>query len=69
VPLALALLKELSTEAHLERAHSAAAICDCNHHSGATAPGAQEQIDPAKAKGRLYVELTEHRFNGVTRCC
>jgi len=69
VPLALALLKELSTEAQLERAHPATAICDCNHYSGATAPGAQEQLDPAKAKGRLYVELTEHRFSGVTRCC
>jgi HEPN domain-containing protein len=69
VPLALALLKELSTEAPLERAQAEAVACEC-HRLDSAAPAAAGQ-EPAtdKTKERLYVELTERRFNGVTRCC
>ncbi len=57
--LALALAKELSGEAQLERAHQQqAAICDCTH-------GQQ----PAKSDAQIYVETTEQRFTGVRRCC
>ena len=57
--LALALAKELSGEAQLDRAHQQqAAICDC-------APGQH----PAKSDAQIYVETTEHRFTGVRRCC
>ena len=67
-PLALVLLKELSIEAPLQRAHSAAAVCQhCDN--GAARPQGGEQLVPAKTKSRLYVELSERRFNGVTRCC
>jgi len=53
--LGLALLKELSGEAHLERAQQTACVCDTAH-----APKSPEQI---------YVETTEQRFKGVRRCC
>lgn len=57
--LALALAKELSGEAQLDRAHQQqAVICDC-------APGQQ----PAKSAAQIYVETTEQRFKGVRRCC
>ncbi|MEK7779997.1 MAG: carbon starvation CstA family protein [Verrucomicrobiota bacterium] len=57
--LALALAKELSGEAQLDRAHQQqAAICDCAH-------GQQ----PAKSDAQIYVETTEQRFKGVRRCC
>ena len=52
--LALALAKEWSGEAHLERARQQApAVCSC----------------PARDAGRVYVAATEQRFNGVRRCC
>ena len=58
--LTLALAKELSGEAHLERAHAAQSHeCMCNHDSGTT----------PKSAGQLYVETTDQRFTGVRRCC
>lgn len=57
--LALALAKELSGEAQLDRAHQQqAAICDCGHTHQA-----------AKSDAQIYVETTEQRFTGVRRCC
>jgi len=57
--LALALAKELSGEAQLERAQQQqATVCDCNHAH-----------QPAKSGAQIYVETTEHRFTGVRRCC
>jgi hypothetical protein len=58
IALGLALLKELSGEAHLERAH-AAQPCSC---------GTQEQ-QLVRTPEQIYVETTEQRFNGVRRCC
>jgi hypothetical protein len=52
--LALALAKELSGEAQLERAQKQ--VCECDAHA-----------DNSAAK--IYVETTEQRFNGVRRCC
>ncbi len=58
--LTLALAKELSGEAQLERAQVAQAEeCQCDHHAGA----------PPKTASELYVETTEQRFNGIRRCC
>jgi hypothetical protein len=68
--LALALAKELSGEAQLERAqqHQQATLCECGHAehgaSVVTSRGQDRKTDP-----RLYVEVTERRFNGVRRCC
>jgi len=56
VALALALAKELSGEAQLERAQQ---ICDYT-----VAP-----TDAKATKQKIYVETTEKRFDGVTRCC
>ncbi len=57
--LTVALARELSGEAHFERArHEQAGVCTC------PVPGAG-----AKSAEQLYLEVTEHRFNGVRRCC
>ena len=56
--LALALTKELSGEAALERAREHAAVCECEH--------AQRGDQIAR---KIYLEVTEQRFNGVRRCC
>jgi hypothetical protein len=59
VALTLALAKELSGEAHLDRAQTAQLqTCKCDEHSHAT-----------KTESQIYVEATEQRFNGVRRCC
>ena len=56
--LALALAKELSGEAQLERVHQQqAAVCDCG------------TAHPTKSEAQIYVETTEQRFTGVRRCC
>jgi carbon starvation protein len=59
--LAFALIKELSGEAHLERAQHAQAYVCREHMQVATAS--------QKTPGQVYVETTEQRFNGVRRCC
>jgi hypothetical protein len=52
--VALALVKALSGESHLERAHhQAQTVCACH---------------PTNAQ-QIYVEVMEQRFNGVKRCC
>ncbi len=56
--LTLALAKELSGEAQLERAQQQAAHCQCGH-AETNGPSAQ----------KVYVEVTEQRFNGIRRCC
>lgn len=56
--LALALAKELSGEAHLERAQQQATVCDCAHGQ-----------KPAESEAHVYVRATEQRFTGVRRCC
>jgi carbon starvation protein len=56
--LALALAKELSGEAAIERAQQQASVCECGH----------AECD-SKAAQKIYLEVTEQRFNGVRRCC
>jgi len=58
--LTLALAKELSGEAQLERAQVAQSEeCKCDHHAAT----------PLRTASELYVETTEQRFNGIRRCC
>jgi carbon starvation protein len=60
--LALGLAKELSGEAQLERARQAEVVCTCEReeHGPRT---------PSKTDAERYVEATESKFNGITRCC
>jgi carbon starvation protein len=58
--IAFGLLKELSGESALERARQADATCACQP---------EDSPQSAKSDSERYVEMTEQRFNGVTRCC
>ena len=66
--LGLALARELSGEAQLERAGQAVCGCECE--------GQPERLtvpNPA-ATGRqtaqeIYLQATDHRFKGIRRCC
>jgi carbon starvation protein len=68
VAVGLALAKELSGEAQLERARHVSETCACG------LPGPGPSVTPArdaecKTKQQIYVEVTENRYNGVRRCC
>ncbi len=75
--LALALLKELSGEADLERAQQTANVCSC--HSGQNGQArALTEVHPLDRRGagtgrvlqkQLYLQVVEKRFKGVRRCC
>jgi len=65
IGLGFALAKELSGEAQLERAQQVARVCEC----GGGKPASGEAREQREQRQRLYVEVTEHRFNGVRRCC
>jgi carbon starvation protein len=57
--IAFTLAKELSGESQLERARQQSVACECAAHAPT----------PAKSEDQIYLETTEHRFNGVRRCC
>ena len=61
--LAFALLKELSGEAHLQRAHEAQNDCACKLNTSTC------ERATAKMDSKTYVEATDARFRGVKRCC
>ncbi|MGN6554974.1 MAG: carbon starvation protein A, partial [Verrucomicrobiota bacterium] len=65
IALGFALLKELSGEAHLERAQQQAHLCECQL--------AKESLPSITANPKtaeqIYLESTEQRFTGVRRCC
>jgi carbon starvation protein len=73
--LALALLKEISGEAHVERARDHASLCTCALESSLQAAqqglAAGEQMDQVsrEAHQQIYLESLEHRFRGINRCC
>ncbi len=67
VALGFALAKELSGEAHMERAQQAAANCRCEQV--AVSLLGDKKAACAKTPEEIYVEMTEKRFNGVNRCC
>ncbi len=64
IALGLALAKELSGQAHLERAQQAQ-FCQCE----AAKESSVTSGAPAKTAQEVYVETTEQRFNGIRRCC
>lgn len=66
VAIGFGLAKELSGEAHMERAQQMAISCPC---AGKTELAAQAKSACAKTPEQLYVEMTEKRFKGVNRCC
>ncbi len=78
VTLALALAKELSGEAHLERAQQKANASSCarsGHPDKASSsitaslPGTGAEVEHRKLEPQIYVESVEQRFKGVNRCC
>jgi carbon starvation protein len=60
--LALGLARELSGEAAIARARHAETVCAAGHQ-----PATDQAA--ARTEAERYVEMTERRFNGVTRCC
>lgn len=53
--LAITLARELSGETHYDRARAHVCACTASHD--------------AQADAKVYVQVTEQRFNGVRRCC
>jgi hypothetical protein len=66
--LVVALTKELSGEAELERACQAASLCECRHDE-AGGLGAQHGIQAHNISAQVYLEVAEKRFKGIRRCC
>ena len=58
--LGLALARELSGEAQLERAQQQARLCQGDSHLNQ---------DGRRAEAKLFAEVTEARCNGIRRCC
>jgi carbon starvation protein len=65
--LALALSKELSGEAQIERAQQAAQPCHCSRREHSEVAAAT--LRTGKTDEQIYIEMTEQRFKGVKRCC
>jgi carbon starvation protein len=66
--LAFALAKELSGEAHLERAQQTAKLYECERDVSdqrALKGGSQTR----QISEQIYLQETERRFKGVKRCC
>jgi carbon starvation protein len=66
--LAVALTKELSGEAEMERVNRTATLCECSH----TESAGLTESPRTQARGmdvRVYLEVAEKRFKGVKRCC
>ena len=67
IGLGFALLKELSGEAHVERAQQTASACSCARP--VDLPGQHAEAGFGKRDAKVYVESVEQRFKGVNRCC
>jgi carbon starvation protein len=65
--LGVALLRELSGEAHLERARQHADACLCHREEHATEPMAAS--DTRKQAQQSYVEATDKKYRDINRCC
>jgi carbon starvation protein len=66
--LALALTKELSGEAEMERARQVATLSECGHDGQCHAAAGQGK-DSRNAGAQAYLEVAERRFTGVKHCC
>lgn len=63
LPLVVALAREVSGEAHIEREARSASHC---HHPADIA----ESPDRAeRSHGETYAAALKHRYNGISRCC
>ncbi|HUR45248.1 MAG TPA: hypothetical protein VMZ27_05155, partial [Candidatus Saccharimonadales bacterium] len=70
ITLAFALLRELSGEAQLERAKQLDASCQCTSVSCRPLTLLGETTNNLKEREeRTYVEVTEHRYKNINRCC
>ncbi len=68
--LALALARELSGEARLERARELAqTVPVCHTEAAGQACAHANAGEDRKAQAQRYVQVTEERFKGVRRCC
>lgn len=68
--LAVALAKELSGEAEMERVTRDTHRCECTHELGAAnRPAALRDATARQTDVQVYLEVTEKRFKGVKRCC
>jgi carbon starvation protein len=67
--LAVALVKELSSEAQIERERQAASRCHCDHQLAGTPSEQGPAVLSQATEPKLYLEVTERRFTGVRRCC
>jgi carbon starvation protein len=65
--LGLALAKELSGESRFERAQQLAANCACE--AGKVDLLGTDKAACKKTPEEIYVEVTEQRFDKITRCC
>ena len=74
--LGIGLARELSGEAQMDRLEGPGAACHCGEVK--LEPGDQiragESVQPARLgskrdRQRAYLQMTEKRFDGVTRCC
>ena len=66
--LAFALAKELSGEAHLERAQQSAKLRECGDQ-GRSPSAANNDCQARGTNAQIYLVETEQRFKGVRRCC
>jgi len=75
VALTLGLLRELSGEAHLERAKQLAINCECVNPTNGPKKAQVNLLaggrvmKPHHSEEEIYVAVTERRFKGVNRCC
>jgi carbon starvation protein len=74
IALGLALLKELSGEAHTERVRASLTACECG--SAGTDRPSQPDLERRHTRAtdrhldqRAFVQATEERFNSIRRCC
>ena len=65
--LAFALAKELSGQAHFERAQPPANLCQ--HSDAGPAAASFHAVNHGKTPGQIYAQAAEEQFNGVRRCC
>ena len=70
VTLGLALARELSGEAALERVEQKTSACACSlPQDGADNPLGARRLTTRPTREELYVETLEKRYTGINRCC
>ena len=70
VTLGLALARELSGEAALERVEQKTSACGCSvPQDGADNPLDSRRLTTRPTREELYVETLEKRYTGINRCC